>query len=281
MSVLDSNMGKAWLHLKDDPQRALVAFREGVENDPTNADIYVGLDEAMSLTGVSAKERAAALGRYPSVTDNTAPATMPANLVYQLALTRAEAGQYDEALALFKGRFFPSEEGGVSADQVLFEIQLMQAEAEATSSHCTEVEGFLAASHPGLAVNGAIAQAYVRMAAIAKTCQYSLQTEQMLQKAVTSKNSADSAWVAKAEKLLGTYDAERQQQKLEALADAERSTDTSAYTGWWWYSIGTIQAALHHPDQAREAFHKALLLPDSLMSHHFSRVAMADSSRDK
>ena len=81
----------------------------------------------------------------------------------------------------------------------------------------------------------------------------------------------------KAEKLLGTYDASQQQQKLKALADAERSTDTSAYTGWWWYSIGTIQAALHRPDQAKEAFHKALLLPDSLMSHHFSRVAMADS----
>jgi tetratricopeptide (TPR) repeat protein len=280
MPVLDANMGKAWLHLKDDPQRALVAFREGVESDPTNADIYVGLDEAMSLTGVSAKERAAALGRYPSVTDNTAPATMPANLIYQLALTRAEAGQYDDALALFKDRFFPSEEGGVSAEQVLFEIQLMQAEAEATSGHCADAGGFLAASHPGLLVNDAIAQAYVRMAAIAKTCQHPQQAEQMLQKAAISKNSADSAWAAKAKKLLGTYDVERQQQRLEALADAERSTDTSAYSGWWWYNIGTIQAALHHADQASEAFHKALLLPDSLMSHHFSRVAMADSGTD-
>jgi tetratricopeptide (TPR) repeat protein len=205
---------------------------------------------------------------------------MPANLIYQLALTRAEAGQYDDALALFKDRFFPSEEGGVSAEQVLFEIQLMQAEAEATSGHCADAGGFLAASHPGLLVNDAIAQAYVRMAAIAKTCQHPQQAEQMLQKAAISKNSADSAWAAKAKKLLGTYDVERQQQRLEALADAERSTDTSAYSGWWWYNIGTIQAALHHADQASEAFHKALLLPDSLMSHHFSRVAMADSGTD-
>ena len=68
---------------------------------------------------------------------------MPANLVYQLALTRAEAGDFDHALALFKGRFFPSEEGGVAAAQVLFEIKLMQAEAEAMSGRCAEAEQFL------------------------------------------------------------------------------------------------------------------------------------------
>ncbi|MEO6909482.1 MAG: DUF5107 domain-containing protein, partial [Edaphobacter sp.] len=105
LPILDADLGKAWLHLKGNSQRALASFREGTENDPKNADIYVGLDEAMSLNGVSAQERAAALGRYPAVTDNApAPAAMPANLVYQLALTRAEAGQYEQALALFKGR---------------------------------------------------------------------------------------------------------------------------------------------------------------------------------
>jgi tetratricopeptide (TPR) repeat protein len=274
MPVLDADMGKAWLQLKDDPQRALLAFREGVENDPMNADIYVGLDEAMSLTGVPASARAAALGRYPSAVGDTAPPSMPANLVYQLALTRAEAGQYDKALALFKDRFFPSEEGGVSADQVLFEIKLMQAEADATAGRCTDAEGFLTASHPGLSVNGAVAHAYVRMAAIAKTCQHRQQAEQLLLKAAASKGAADAAWVDKAQELLGTHDAAEQQQKLEALANAERSTDTSAFTGWWWYNIGAIQAALHHNDLAREAFHKALLLPDSLMSHHFARAAI-------
>jgi tetratricopeptide (TPR) repeat protein len=280
MPVLDADMGKALLHLKDDPQRALVAFRAGLENDPTNADIYVGLDEAMSLTGISAKERAAALGRYPSAASDTAPSSMPANLVYQLALTRAEAGQYDQALALFKGRFFPSEEGGVSAEQVLFEIKLMQAEAEAKAGRCTDADEFLTASHSGLVVNGAVAQAYVRMAVIAETCQHGQQSEQLLLKAAASKSAADSAWVDRAQKLLGTHDA-AEQQKLQALADAERSTDTSAFTGWWWYNIGTIQAALHHSDQAREAYDKALLLPDSLMSHHLARAGIEGSGTDQ
>ena len=128
---------------------------------------------------------------------------MPSNLVYQLALTRAEAGQFDEALALFKDRFFPSEEGGVKAEQVLFEVQLMQAEAQAASGKCAEAETFLAADHSGLAILGAVARAHVRMAAIAKACQKPDEAAQHLQKAAASKNGADSAWAAKAEKLLG------------------------------------------------------------------------------
>jgi tetratricopeptide (TPR) repeat protein len=282
LPVLDADMGKAWLHLKADPQHALKSFEEGTKNDPANADIYVGLDEAMSLTGVPAKERAEALGRYPSAEDKASLSPMPANLVYQLALTRAEAGQYDEALALFKDRFFPSEEGGVGAAQVLFEIKLMQAEAAAASGRCKEVEEFLASDHPGLPVNGAVSRAYLRMASIAKACKHPQQTDQFLKQAIASMSGADSAWVAKARELLGTYDATQQQQKMQAsLASAQRVKDTSSFTGWWWYNIGTIQAALGHKDLASQAFNNALLLPDSMMSHHLSRVAMASGNKER
>jgi tetratricopeptide (TPR) repeat protein len=281
LPVLDADLGKAWLHLKGDPQRALSSFREGAENDPTNADIYVGLDEAMSLSGVSAEDRAAVLGRFPSKAADL-PVTMPSNLVYQLALTRAEAGQFEQALALFKDRFFPSEEGGVSAAQVLFEIELMQAEAEAKSGKCDDAGAFLAAEHPGLAVNGATSQAYVRMAAIARACHSSDRNVQLLQKAAASERETDSAWVAQAKTQLGTYDAAQQKQRLEAaLAGAERVKDASAYTGWWWYNIGAMQAALRHDDQARAAFNKALLLPDSMMSHHLSRAAITDTGASR
>ena len=206
---------------------------------------------------------------------------MPATLVYQLALTRAEAGQYDQALALFKDRFFPSEEGGISAEQVQFEIRLMQAEAEARSGRCTDAEGFIAASHSDLEMNRAIAQVYVRMGVIARICQQARQSEQLLQLAAASKDAADSAWVDKAQRLLGNYDPAVQERKLQALTDAESSIDTNAYNGRRWYDIGMIEVALHHSDQARDAFDKALLLPDSLMSHHFARVAKAELSADQ
>jgi tetratricopeptide (TPR) repeat protein len=106
LQVVDVDMGNVLLKVKDNPQGALTAFREGVRNDPENAEVYVGLDEAMSVTGVSAGERAAALSQYPSA-DAARIRKMPADLVYQLALTRAEAAQYERALALFQDRFFP------------------------------------------------------------------------------------------------------------------------------------------------------------------------------
>jgi tetratricopeptide (TPR) repeat protein len=276
LPILDADMGKAWLHLKADPQRALKSFQQGVRNDPSNAEVYVGLDEAMSLTGISAADRAEALGRYPSASDKTSLSAMPSNLVYQLALTRAEAGQYDEALDLFKDRFFPSEEGGVSAAQVLFEIKLVQAEAEATTGECKDAEEFISADHPGMEINGAVSQAYVRMSAIAKECKRPEQAQQLLRNAAASKSGADAAWVVKAEKLLGTDDAARQQLELQtSLAAAERTRETSSFAGWWRYNCGTMEAALNHKDRAREAFNSALLLPDSMMSHHLSRIAKA------
>jgi tetratricopeptide (TPR) repeat protein len=268
LPVLDADLGKAWLHLKADPVQALKYFRDGVADDPVNSEIYIGLDEAMTLTGVSAKERAETLGRYPSIE------TMPANLVYQLALARAEAGEYSEALDLFKNRFFPSEEGGVSSSQVLFEIKLMQAETDATSGGCAQAEEFLAAEHPGLEVNGAISQPYVRMAAVAKACQHGRQAQEFLEKAASSNNGADVAWSLKAEKLVAPADAETGLRRVQpALTSAKRTKDTSSYTGWWWYNIGTMEAALNHKDEAEKAFKNALLLPDSMMSHHMSRAA--------
>jgi tetratricopeptide (TPR) repeat protein len=277
MPVLDADMGKALLRIKDDPQSALTSFREGTRSDPTNSDNYVGLDTAMSLRGFSAKERAAELGRYPSA--DSAATAMPGNLVYQLALTRAEAGEFDQALVLFNGRFFPSEEGGVAAAQVLFEIKLMQAEAHAKAGACSEAEEFLAADHSGLVVNETVARPYMRMAAIAKTCGNLKQSDDFLQSAAASKVGADAGWANQAQRLLGAYDPPTGKQKLQAsLAAAQRVKETSAFTGWWWYNIGIIQAALDRKDQARDAFRNAILLPDSMMSHHLSRAAMADLS---
>ncbi|MBS1822323.1 MAG: DUF5107 domain-containing protein [Acidobacteria bacterium] len=270
LPILDADLGKAYLHIKNDPSRASASFHEGLQNDPTNSEIYVGLDQALSLTGASAEQRAAELSRYPSM------ATMPANLVYQLALTRAEAHQFDQAESLFKDRFFPSEEDGVKFEQVLFEVQLMRAEVEAVSGHCAEAEKFLDADHSALPVNGAVSRNYLRMAATAKSCGKGEQAAQFLNKAAASKNEADAPWVVQAEGLLGKHDEVQERRLLEAaIVNAERRTITSKFTGWWWYNLGTLYAAQHQESEAREAFNKVLLLPDSLMSHHLSRRALS------
>ena len=281
MAVLDADLGKAWLYIKDDSTRALASFRDGTRNDPTNAENYAGLDTAMSLSGVPAKERAEELGRYPEASEAT-PFDMPANLVYQLALARAEAGQYEQALALFHGRFFPSEEGGVSAGQVVSEIKLMQAKANAEEGRCTEAQTFLGDEHSGMVVNEVFSRPYVMMAIIAKKCGNREQAEGYLQKAAARQDVADIVWAQRAQQLLGAYDPIKGRHKLQQLlAAGEPMTDTSGSNGWWWYNRGVLQSALDQKGPARESFTRALLLPDRMMSHHLARLAMADPGSDR
>ena len=277
MPVLDADMGNAWLYVKTDSAKAVASFRDGTRNDPTNAENYTGLDTAMSLSGAPAKERAEELGRYPAGKDGTY-ADMPATLVYQLALARAEAGEYEQAESLFKGRFFPSEEGGISAEQVLAEIKLMEAKANAENGHCTEAQAFLAGDHSGLLAS---ARPYLMMAMIAKKCGNQKQAATYLQKAAAGQGGADLVWADRAQQSLGTYDPAKGRKKLEELVAAEEQRKDADASSGWWYNLGLLQSALGQKDAARESFRKALLLPDRMMSHHLARVAMADLSSEK
>jgi predicted Zn-dependent protease len=275
MPVVDVDMGNALLKLKSDPQRALASFREGMRNDPDNAAVYIGLDEAMSLTGASAAERAATLSQYPSA--DSPQSKMPANLVYQLALTRAEAKQYEQALALFKDRFFPSEELGTASEQVLSELKLMQAKAWAQAHNCKQVDSFLADEQTEMSLHGGSAREYVKLADMARSCGQAKESEELLHKAAASVDSAGLAWVIQAEKSLGTYDSVKANKRIaESLPAVESHIATSTYTGSWWYVLGTLQAALNHEGPARESFKRALLLQDNHMSHHLAREALAE-----
>ncbi len=277
LPVVDVDLGKAWLRLKGDTQRGLASFLDGAQNDPENTEVYVGLDEAMSLTDVSATKRAAALSRYPLVDSQNS--TVPAGLVYQLALTRAEAGQFNEALSMFKNRFFPSEEGGITSAQVLFEINLMQSEANSIAGKCRAAEDFLTSEAATAASNNS-SQTHFRMAQVAKACGQLQESEILYKKAaLASKNISNIAWVIKAEKAIGTYDAVRSEIELrKAIPDAEHLTEISDYSGLHWYKIGTMQAGLHQDAAAKESFKNSLLLPDDFMSHHLSRVALQSLS---
>ncbi len=273
LPVIDVDMGNLFLKLKGDAQHALVSFREAMRNDPDNADAYAGLDAAMSLTGASAEARADLLSQYPSA--DAPDSKMPADLVYQLALTRAEANQYERALAPFKNRFFPSEEGGVTSGQVLFEIRLMQAEAWARAHNCAQADDFLSGKQPGMALDERTARDYVKLAGIAQSCASAKQSEAFLRKAAASTDPADLVWAIKARVSLGSGDSRQaDEQMANSLAAAEKRTETGSHPGSWWYEIGLLQAALHRNEQAKKSFDQVLALPDTRMSHHFAREAL-------
>ena len=165
--ILDADMGKAWLHLKADPKRAEIVPGR-CQDDPSNAEVYVGLDEAMSLTGISAAGSGGGAWALSFCSDKSSLSPMPSNLVYQLALTRAEAGQSDEALDLFKDRFFPERRGRSQCDSGSLRDQTDASRIRRDYGRVSKAEEFLAAGHAGLEVNGAISQPYMRMAAIAR-----------------------------------------------------------------------------------------------------------------
>lgn len=144
--VLHADLGRTLLLVKHEPQAALEAFREGLEPDPKNADLYAGIDQASGILGHAPDERVAALERYPD------RAHMPAALVYELALNHAEASQFDRAKALFKDRFFPREEGGINVRQVWIRVRALEAQWNAEQQHCDAALAI--ADHLGDAVAG-------------------------------------------------------------------------------------------------------------------------------
>jgi tetratricopeptide (TPR) repeat protein len=274
LEVIDADMGEALLTLKHDPQGALASFREGLHNDPENAQVYVGIDEAMSLTGTSAAERADALSQYPSA--DAPHSKMPQNLVYQLAMERAEAKQFEPALSLFKDRFFSSEEGGIPSGQVLFEIRLMQANAWAEAGNCEAAMKFVASAQTDSGREEGSAREAVQLAAIAKTCGHVDAAQALLRKAAASDGFTNLYWAVQAEKLLGASDSGAARKRLlDALGAAESRAEVAASSGSWCYNTAMLNLAAGNTQRARQLLMQALLLPDTNMSHHLARLALA------
>ena len=202
---------------------------------------------------------------------------MPANLTYQLALTRAEAMQFRQALALFKNRFFPADEIGTKSAEVRTEVELMQADAWAKGGNCTAADSFIRPEQERMNSEGGSSREYVRLAAIAKRCGHAEQSGILLHKAVAGVGPMDLVWAIRAEKSLGAYDSGKANERIEkALAEEQGLMHTRTYQGFWSYDIGMLQAALNQKDRAKETFERVLILPDSHMSHHLAREALTE-----
>jgi hypothetical protein len=80
----------------------------------------------------------ALLERFPDRKD------MPPALVQKLALALTEVGRGADAEALFRGRFFPREEGGTNVRQVFLEVRLQNALALAKAGQSDEAARIVA-----------------------------------------------------------------------------------------------------------------------------------------
>jgi tetratricopeptide (TPR) repeat protein len=283
LPVVNASIGLALLHVKNDPDQALVAFREGLRNDRGNVELYEGTDQALSLLKRPARERAEALDLYPD------RANMPTRLMYELILNLAEAGDYDAATGLFRNRFFARQEGGTNVRQVWIEVQLQHALSSARHGHCGEalsaVEHLssqvpdLPFTHDGLDPIVRSARTSYLVGALYGICGEMGKSKSRLELAAAQLDPTDVVWASLAARKLPGFDRGEWLQRLESALDHARNmTQTSSLPGWWFYNCGLIDAVLGHAADAEADFRDALLMPDRLLSYHLTRLALAEET---
>ena len=283
--VLHRNLGRTLLQVTGQVEEALAVFTEGVGADPTNVDVYLGAEQAMSLLGRPAEARVALFRRFPDAR------SLPPELRQKLALALAEAGRAEEGEAALAGGFFPREEWGTNVRQVFVELRLQHALALARSGRGAEalalVQG-LGTEAPDLPFTKDGLEAFIdtpraqyaagEIAALAGDAQ---RARAHWTAAAAGKEGffRGLPWVHLAERRLGTADDAAWRPRLEKAlveSDAFLAGGTS-FPGVVVEAQGRLLRALGREEEARARFRKALLLPDQRLSHFLARRALAET----
>ncbi|HKW61431.1 MAG TPA: DUF5107 domain-containing protein [Candidatus Acidoferrum sp.] len=280
--VLQASTGLALLNIKHEFDGALNAFEEGIANDSLNPVNYSGAIVAMTLLGKSATERVKVLERYPDLN------RMPTPLVYELALSRAEAGSHEAAMALFKNRFFGREEGGTNVRQVWIEVNLQRALALARTNRCKDalavaksigspVNG-LAFTQDGLASFLDSARSNFLLGEVSESCGQQRDADEFYRHAARANGPSEAVWAwASSRKLDGYDDAKWLVRLNSALSQVESSTQSNSSSSSL-YMAGALQITLGETQKANASLREALLAPENRMSHHLSRLALAGAT---
>jgi Tfp pilus assembly protein PilF len=282
--ALNESLGWALLHETNDTAEALTAFEEGIANDPKNPVNYSGATTALAILGKLAAQRVQVLERYPDLKN------MPTPLVYELALNKAEAGDFAGATALFQDRFFGREEGGLNVRQVWIEVKLEQMQALEKSGRCNEalaeanaigqpVEG-LPFTQNGLEAILNSARTKYLLAETYDSCGQKAEASAMFKQVAGETQLSNLAWAARSAKHLDGYDsAQWTERMISAISRAEEQSQRSNSKVWWIYIAGSLRLAVGENEAGNTELRDALLQPDSRMSHHFIRLALSESNR--
>jgi tetratricopeptide (TPR) repeat protein len=281
--ALEASMGLAELHEARDFSRAFEAFDAGIKDDPRNMVNYSGAVVAMTLLGRSAQDRVKELEHYPDLKQ------MPNPLVYELALNRAEGGDYDGAVGLFHDRFFSREEGGTNVRQVWVEVKLQQAAHLAKAGDCRnavkiadtlgEPVAGLSFTQDGLGAFVETARTHYVQGDIYAACAQPQKAAEQFGQAAEGRGTTDLVWAWAAVKKMGhTPDAALNARLVTAAAEAEARSKQGNHQGLWRYTAGILWIASGQPDRGNEQLREAFLAPDDGLSHHLARLALAGAT---
>jgi tetratricopeptide (TPR) repeat protein len=276
--TLHRNLGRALLQAGR-ADAAIDVLTQGTHFDPRNVDLYLALDAALSARGAPAVERVTALERYPSQED------LPPALALRLALARAERG--DNVDELFRGRYFPAEEGGTTPERFLVAARSLGARAAADAKRCdaalTMVDG-VSGADPAMpfsseALEGAASDPWMQLqlARVEAACGRADAARRRWTTLAQDRPNASPAATAiayEAASALGTAGGAPSPARLEAalsaISAAVESADPSA-PGTALYVQARLSAALGHVDEARESLARVFLFPDRNLSHALAR----------
>jgi tetratricopeptide (TPR) repeat protein len=273
--VLHANLGRTLLLLKRDAKGAAEAFQSGLKPDPRNAALYAGLGQALSILARPAADCSAALERYPD------PPEMPAPLVYNQALSYAESGRFDQARALFRGRFFPRQEGGANVRQVWIRVLALQAQSEAEAGRCDAalkiVDGI------GQPVDGLVftrdgldrfIEAAPNQAALGIAEARCGRKDRAAARLKEFRGFDAAVFGYELAKLLpGT------QSPAPVVRGRARSGGSGRGGSWALAVAGLAELQAGRTQEGRQRLEDALLLPDSNLAHHFARVGLRKAGR--
>ena len=285
LPVLHRNLGLTLIHAGE-YERAREVLAEGVTADPRNVEVYAALDQVLGILGRPAEERASALSSYP------APAAMPPSLVFKLALAFVESGHFDEAEALFRGRFFPREEFGTNVRQAWLEVRLQRALALARVAKGEEARRIvttLGDEVPDLPFTRTGLSAFLKSARVlylegevfALTGD-AAEAERAFEAAARGADAypnPDAAFAVLAARRLGPGRDADARARLEAALESwkNRLAVGTNYPGPNASGQGQFLRALGRDEEGKAKLREALLLPDKMMSHYLSRQALAET----
>ena len=281
--ALEASMGLALLREARDFDGAFAAFNDGIKDDPGNIVNYSGAVVTMTLLGRSAQDRVRELERYPD------PNQMPNLLVYELALNRVEAGQYDGAVDLFHDRFFSREEGGTNVRQVWVEVRLLQAVGLARAGKCQpalKIADTLGAPVAGLSFTFDGLSSFVEtprtrywLGDLYASCAQPEKAATKFAQASEGRGTNDLLWAwAAAKKAPQSLDLDSKVRLSTAAAEAETRAQQTGHQSFWHYTAGILWIAAGHPDRGNQQLREAFLAPDDGFSHHLARLAMAGAT---
>jgi tetratricopeptide (TPR) repeat protein len=273
--VLDASLGRALLHMNNDPENALQVFREGIHNDRRNEAGYLGADQALSILNRPSKDRVESLELYPDM------AQMPSELVFELALNLVEAGDFAGATALFRNRFFPREEGGTNVRQVWVEVQLLHALDQVKSQHCEAALAIadrigspvpdMAFTNDGLRPFLESARTKYLLGKVNAQCGKPEEARKQFESAASKPDRSEIVWAWLAARKLPAFDQNQWTSRLTSELKLSAAISDNSFSV---YNQAMIDRTLGREQEADQELRQVFLLPDHLLSYHLAREAM-------